>query len=118
MRRAVALAGLMPLSFAAALLLAACDGGSGVGADGYRFGHKEKQDTELEISVVVHNTRNEVLEAAEDAGVTIPQSRVLMAWGELRGSACTIHIISPEVAYEPEWLGHELAHCIWGRWHP
>jgi hypothetical protein len=31
--------------------------------------------------------------------------------------ACTIHIVDPAKDYRPEWIGHELTHCLHGQWH-
>ena len=30
---------------------------------------------------------------------------------------CIIYVKDPEWKYEPEYIGHEVAHCIWGNWH-
>lgn len=34
-----------------------------------------------------------------------------------RNGSCVIHIIDVEVAYQPETIGHEFTHCIYGAWH-
>lgn len=34
-----------------------------------------------------------------------------------KNNKCTIHVLSPATNYEPQYLGHELFHCIYGRWH-
>lgn len=103
---------------AACLLLASCDGGSGVGADGYTFGPKEREQTSLVVSVVIHDDMASLRADALDAGAVVPFDRELMAWSVLTPKGCTIHTLDPDMAYEPEWLGHETAHCVWGRWHP
>ena len=44
---------------------------------------------------------------------------LLHAWAEMREPkdgrpvACTVHMVRPEVRWQPEWLGHEVAHCVW-----
>lgn len=30
---------------------------------------------------------------------------------------CIIYVKDPDWEYEPEFIGHEVAHCIWGNWH-
>ena len=30
---------------------------------------------------------------------------------------CTIHVLRIATHYAPEWLGHEMVHCIHGRFH-
>tara|TARA_R110002167_G_scaffold40035_4_gene123520 strand:- start:155 stop:520 length:366 start_codon:yes stop_codon:yes gene_type:complete len=37
-------------------------------------------------------------------------------WNETEGT-CKIYIKDPLWKYEPELIGHEVAHCIWGRFH-
>lgn len=34
------------------------------------------------------------------------------------GTRCTINIVDPKEQYRPQWLGHELVHCLYGKWHP
>lgn len=34
-----------------------------------------------------------------------------------RNGTCVIHIIDPEVHYQPEIIGHEFAHCAYGSFH-
>ena len=97
-------------------------------ADGYHFGKAEFVRPEFRVTIVEYGTAKEVTEAAEKAGAVIAatqagsygrsvSSRVL-AWSRIRDGECEIHIISAKVDYRPDLLGHELAHCIYGRWHP
>lgn len=30
---------------------------------------------------------------------------------------CVVHIVDPTVGYYPEFIGHEVMHCIFGDWH-
>lgn len=102
---------LVPL---AALMLAACHP---QGSDGYRFADEEFERREPAITVVVHpslaDLRDKAPSAARETG-----DRELMAWSLIRPTGCEIHIVDPRKEWRPEWLGHEAAHCIWGRWHP
>lgn len=93
-------------------LLAGCNA-----PDGYRFDEKEFERTPVTVSIVTHETVAD-LRAAAPPAATVGEDHDLMAWSEIRGSRCEIHVVDPAVAYQPEWLGHELAHCVWGRWHP
>ncbi len=34
------------------------------------------------------------------------------------GKSCVMYIPDPRVRYRPEFIGHELTHCIFGYWHP
>ncbi|MGQ3101005.1 MAG: hypothetical protein ACT6Q5_13240 [Sphingopyxis solisilvae] len=100
------------LTIVAALALAGCDGAS----DGHQFGDKEFHRARPNITVVTHSTLADLRAAAPASAKR--GDRELMAWGIIRPDGCEIHIIDPAVSYQPEWIGHEVAHCAWGRWHP
>lgn len=97
----------------AALLLAGCN----QAPDGYRFERKEYERTEPAISIVTHRSLAE-LRAAAPASAKADPSRKLMAWSIIRPGGCEVHVVDPAVSYRPEWIGHEVTHCVWGRWHP
>jgi hypothetical protein len=100
-------------------LLSSCDNGPKKGADDYYFEEKEFERTSLGVEVVLFETRREFEEVAkEKLGRDFPVETVA-AFGSLSvvGNNCTIYTMDASVQYEPEYLGHELAHCIWGRFH-
>lgn len=100
---------------AAALALAGCD--QPRGADGYVFGEPEFTRTDMRLEVVLHeNLRS--LRSALPAG-HVETGREAMAWGRVYPdeARCEVHILHPARSYRPEWIGHEIAHCIHGRWH-
>lgn len=96
-----------------ALLLAGCAPQS---SDGYQFDDMEFDRPTPNITVVTHPSLANL--RAEAPAVAIEPGRNLYAWSYLTRDACEIHVVDPRVAYQPEWIGHETAHCIWGRWHP
>lgn len=97
-----------------ALLLAGCDAGS---ADGYRFERKEWERAPSTVTIVTHPTLAH-LRAAAPPDAVAGEGRENMAWSVIRGAQCEVHIVDPGKDWMPEWLGHEVAHCAWGRWHP
>lgn len=100
---------------ALALAVPACSG-QPTGADGYRFEQPEFERTALTVRVVMYNDEAS-LRAALPAG-NLREDHEAMAWGRLfADGSCEIHILAPSRAYAPEWIGHELTHCIHGRWH-
>lgn len=103
------------LALAALLLLAGC--GPAPGADGYQFEGKEYDLPTVTVTLVQHRDAGDLRAAAAAAGAQVEGDRELMAWGVLHGSACTVHVIDPVASYQPQWIGHEIAHCFWGRWH-
>lgn len=101
------------LILAAALLLGGCDQSA---ADGYAFGVPTFDRVEPNIRVVTHRSLAE-LRAAAPKGVYDAEAAKLMAWSVIRPDGCEMHVVDPAVSYQPEWIGHELAHCAWGEWH-
>jgi hypothetical protein len=93
----------------AGLLLSSCNP---VASDGYVFEKKEFDRKQFATVIVVHPSLKELRESGPRV-----EGRDLMAYGILSKGKCEIHIVDPEVSYEPKWMGHELAHCIYGRWH-
>mgnify|MGYP001202550454 CR=1 FL=1 len=96
------------------LSLAACNP-SNEAADGYAFGTPEYTATDLHLQIVPHDDLPS-LRAAMPAGNEV-EGREVMAWSRLYSDRCEVHIVSPAKTYLPEWIGHEIAHCIHGRWH-
>lgn len=96
-----------------------CDGSpnSRRGADDYYFEKKEYDQKQVTVKVELFETRRAFEVAAREKEIKNPE--VLGAFATLAndGSSCTIYTLEPTVSYEPEFLGHELAHCMWGRWH-
>lgn len=91
-------------------------------ADDYRFERKEFEHTTPTIRFVIHKNAKDLIAAAPPETVREVKAYggTLQAWSALTGpdlSICTVHIIDPSVSYQPEWIGHEIAHCIYGRWH-
>lgn len=106
-----------PLTVAA--LLASCNQ-QPAGADGYAFEAKEFTRLAPAATFVVHRSQAELVAAAPAAtrDAVTAQGRQLMAWSVIRPSGCEVHIVDPAVRYAPEWIGHEVTHCVYGRFHP
>lgn len=99
----------------AALMLAGC---RQQGADGYAYEHGEFDRRQIAVSVVEHPSLADLRAEAARRGVS-DGDREIMAFGLVSTDrpACEIHIVDPSRDYRPEWIGHELTHCIRGRWH-
>ncbi len=98
---------------ALALTLSACNSEA---ADGYRFERKDTEHLAPDIVFVLHRNLSDLRRAAPE-GTVDPETTNLMAWSKLAGNKCEVHIIDPQVSYQPEWIGHETTHCVWGKWH-
>lgn len=86
--------------------------------DGYEFEGKEFNNIDTKIEFVVHPSYSDLHKSAAAAGVK--DARSVKAYSVLQKpdyKKCTVHIIDPDVVYAPEYIGHEIVHCIYGRWH-
>lgn len=102
---------VLPLLF----LLASCE--NKIGNDGYKFGEKQYEQTPVSVSVVTYKTEKDLQAAARAKGAN---NEGIVAFSVLRAgdpSTCTIHMIDPAVKYQPEFVGHEFLHCVYGQWH-
>lgn len=105
-------------AFTVCTVLSGCDSKK-PGDDGYTFDHPEFVRTTPVIRIVVHPNQTDLQAAAKLAGQT--EAGDIMAWSAMSATdasrPCVIHIVDPAKAYAPQWIGHELTHCIYGRWH-
>lgn len=105
------------LALAAVISLSSCLKQS-TAADGYRFEGGTK--TERSIKFVTYSN----MDAVKRAYAATPKARKLgpnedlQAFSLLTPTTCTVHMIDPAVSYKPEWIGHEVTHCIYGEFHP
>jgi len=102
--------------------LVACDNPSNKkGKDGYYFEKESFTRTEFPVEVVLVKDEAAITAAIKDRNNvhgTIDAKNVA-AFSIIRMSdpKCTIYMIDPKNKYEPEFIGHELVHCIYGVWH-
>ncbi len=86
-------------------------------SDGYVFERKEFMHTRFEVRIVEHASFAELLEALPNGGPP-RKIRKVKAWSKIEpDGTCEIHIVDQAKFYTPDAIGHELAHCIYGRWH-
>lgn len=112
-RRFAARIGLIALT-----LLIGCNEANPVAADGYRFERAEWVNTDLRVRLVLHETVEDLAREAKRAGAAVSGEEAVQAWGEIDAHGnCTLHIVDPRKRYMPEWIGHELTHCAFGRFH-
>lgn len=86
-------------------------------ADGYRLERVEVERAEIHVRFVDYRDRAELLRAADAIGAQAGEHRALEAFAEVKGDACIIHSIDPRRVYRPAWIGHEITHCRFGRFH-
>lgn len=103
------------LAIALMLMLASCNKGPAPGADGYTFGNKQYERQSVQVNIVVYKTTAEF--SRELKRRNLPENTVAFTTIRPPFDACTINMIDPSVKYEPEFVGHEFLHCVYGQWH-
>lgn len=95
------------------------------GVDGYIFEQAEYSADQLSIRIIRYNSIHDVSAVWNrnpENVERVPSDRIVVAFTEFsysRGVAtCTLHIVDPRLRYQPEYLGHELVHCMHGSFHP
>ena len=87
------------------------------GKDDFRFLQKEIENLTPKVEFVLMKNQQEYDSVRkEHIGVEWRNVSAFTLWNESKGT-CKIYIKDPEWKYEPELIGHEVAHCIWGRFH-
>ena len=97
-------------------LLLSCDGSQRTGKDDYVFEKKEYEILDNTIEFVIIRDEKQFAELRKQF---LNDDKSVQAFSRLRKAEkkCIIYIKDAEWAYEPEYIGHEVAHCIWGQWH-
>lgn len=98
-------------------VLAGC--GEPPAKDGYRFEQETFTRTEFPVEVVLLKSERELASAFAARNIKGVDPKSVAAFAVIRRNdpRCTIYMLDPKVSYQPEWIGHELVHCIYGEWH-
>ena len=96
-------------------------------SDKYEFEQKEYTLLDQDIQFVLISNEQEFNNLAREIVGPEFNADNLGAFSRLRlnrqdpnlaGSECIVYIKDPDWVYEPEYIGHEIAHCLFGKWHP
>lgn len=98
------------------LLVVSCNNGPNKGKDGYIFSNKQYEQSPVTVSIATYKSQEQLYQVAKSKGANYPN---VVAFSVLttKKDTCTIHMIDPSVRYEPEFVGHEFLHCVYGQWH-
>ena len=99
-----------------AVALTSCNQQSSTGKDGYTFGEKQYTQNPVTVNIITYQSQKEIYEVAKSKGADYPEV-VAFSVLTVNRDTCTIHMIDPAVKYEPEYVGHEFLHCVYGQWH-
>lgn len=104
-------------------LLTACgDSSNDKGADGYYFEKETFTRTNFNVEIVLLKSEAELIaelrkRSGDIRGDVNPKNVAAFSVLNNQDTSCKIYLLDPKIQYEPEWLGHELTHCIYGYWH-
>jgi len=108
------------------MLLVSCDSNKNA-SDDYYFEQKEYTLINQKYSFVVISSSKEWDKQVKENVGQFYSGNDIGAFSKLRlnkddfnlkGSECIIYIKDPAWKYEPEYIGHEITHCLYGKWHP
>lgn len=93
-----------------------------VGADGYYFEKETFTRTNFPVEIVLVQSEEEMAKLISEkknvAGTIEPKRVAAFSTIRVNDPKCTIYMLDPKTTkYEPEFIGHELVHCIYGVWH-
>lgn len=91
--------------------------GNLLGADGYSFGSKEFTRSTVEVTFVTFKSKWDMIKYTREHGIYMPNDVQSVSTISKSDNKCTIYTVDPASRYIPEQYGHELTHCIYGRWH-
>ena len=91
------------------------------GKDGYYFEKETFTRTEFPVEVILVKDAAaitaEIKKRNNIQGTVEPKNVAAFSIVRLNEPKCTIYMIDPKNKYEPEFIGHEFVHCIYGVWH-
>ena len=102
------------------LLLVSCGKQpSNVGKDGYYFEKETLTRTELTMHIVLVKNQAEMSQLLKEHGRQVASGYEVAAFSTYSQvePRCTIYMIDPKLNYQPEFIGHEFVHCVYGNWH-
>lgn len=92
------------------------------GIDGYYFEKESFVRTEFPVKIRLVKSPEEMTQLLAQRkkqinGQVDPKKVAAFAVIREDDPTCTLYILDPKTNYQPEYIGHELVHCIYGTWH-
>jgi len=87
------------------------------GKDDFKFLVKDGENLTPKVEFILLKNQQEYDSVRKQyLGTNWKNISAFTLWNDSKGT-CKIYIKDPKWKYEPELIGHEVAHCIWGRFH-
>lgn len=114
MKKLIAVIGIVLIGL---FVVVSCDNKPNNAVDGYYFEQETFTRNSFVTEIVLAGSRAELKQLYLDKGGKDANDLAAFAVVSQVQNRCTIYMIDPRVHYEPEYIGHELVHCIYGDWH-
>lgn len=85
------------------------------GADAFYFDKKDYTRDEFTVRVVYYDNLRILKRAYQNFGGS--HGGTIYSFSVDRNGVCEIHTMDPEVWYIPQYVGHEVMHCVHGKFH-
>ena len=105
------------ISLIVTFTLISCDGNRNTGIDGYYFEQESMIRTSFTTDIVLVKDFAELKKVYVARGGKDVDDLAAFTLLSQTENKCTIFMVDPKNNYEPEYIGHELVHCIYGEWH-
>jgi hypothetical protein len=91
------------------------------GIDGYYFQNTNKllktPQSQIVVTIVRHPSYKDLNKHFGEKSPPGFTTRAYTTWTP-DGTHCTIHMVDPSIDYQPQYIGHEFIHCMYGDFHP
>lgn len=87
--------------------------------DGYYIETTTQDNKEFYVRIIKYKSYEDLGKAwKHNGGSDQPKGYRTVAFSEWDDKTCTIHMVDPLIDYKPQYMGHELLHCMIGSFHP
>lgn len=88
-------------------------------SDGYKFERKEWEKEHVHLTVRLLPDQAALVEEGKRRGAHDLDALSGISLSSKESDDCVVFVVDPDKGgWRPEILGHEVAHCIWGEFHP
>lgn len=90
------------------------------GKDGYYFEKETFSRTDIPLHIILYPSSAALKSEYAKSHNSLAEGRELVAFSTLNTGnteTCAVHMVDPKVYYSPEFIGHEIVHCMYGEWH-
>lgn len=84
----------------------------------YVFQQKTFTKNNIDLYIVTVSSVSELrMIGRKKFKTNLPADSAAFSVWSIEDNKCTIYIVDPRKRYLPEQIGHEIMHCMYGKWH-